>query len=89
MSEYHLDDLRDPDREVVRPKGVKKHSSFHYCKWAAGDWEARYYAYTPAHRAECERHINQLVNNPAWFKYKPKVDRRAAVANNKARGKRR
>ncbi len=86
MSEYHLDELRDPDQEIIRPKGTKRHSSFHYCKWAAGHWEASFFAGTPLHRQECEAHLHQLANNPTWFKYNPKRDRRKAAMNNRARG---
>lgn len=87
MSEYYESDFQDPDREIVRPKGIKKSASFSYCKWAAGDWEARFYAWTDSHRRECEFTINQMLNNPAWFKARPpKIDKRAAAANNRARG---
>lgn len=86
MSNYHQHDLEDPEQEVVRSQDVKKHSAFHYCKWAAGDEEARFYAWTPTHRKECEFTINQMVNNPAWFKTrKPKIDKVTATRNNRAR----
>lgn len=88
MTEYYEDDMANPEQEVVRPKAKKKGSSFAYCKWAAGDWEARFYYWTDAHRRECEQTINDMVNNPVWFKTKrKKVDKAAAVANNKAKGR--
>ena len=86
-NDYRQEDLTDPDRLLVRPIDMKKHSDLSFCKWAAGDWEARFYAFTETHDRERERHLQQLMNSPVWFKYKPsKVDKRAAVANNKARG---
>jgi len=82
MSEYYPEDLIDPDREVIRPRVKKKHDPFEYCKWAAGDWDAKFYAWTPTHRKECEEHVKQLLNNPAWYKHKPrKVDKKAATRN--------
>ena len=88
MTGYDKRDMEDPDQEIVRPKGTKKHTSFSYCKWAAGDWEARFYAWTTTHRQECEFSVNQMADNPAWFKVrKPKVDKQAAARNNKSRGK--
>ena len=87
MNDYYADDMNDPEREIIRPKELKKSASFTYCKWAAGDWEARFYAWTPAHDAERERTIRDMVNNPAWFKTKRKaIDKRIAASNNKARG---
>lgn len=83
---YDERDLLDEDLILVRPKEKKKSSSFEYCKWAAGDWEARFYAWTPAHRRECEQMIKQMTNNPAWFKVKVKKDRRQLARDNKARG---
>lgn len=78
------------DNEIVRPKNAKKHEPFAYCKWAAGDWEARYYYNTDAHVASRDEAINSMVNDPAWFKKKSKkLDRRVVTANNKARGKKR
>lgn len=86
MSEYYESDFSDPEREVIRPRDKKRHDPFEYCKWAAGDWEARFYAWTRPHREECEFTIKQMANNPAWFKTKrKKVDRKAATRNNKAK----
>lgn len=83
-NEYYATDLTDPDRVVVRPRSKKKHDKFEYCKWAAGDWEARFYIGTPTHRDQCDDHIKQIVNNPCWFTYRArKVDKRAAVAGSK------
>ncbi len=86
MSEYYESDFADPEQEVIRPRSKKKHDSFEYCKWAVGDWEARFYAWTKTHRAQCEAHIKQLTNNTAWYQCKPKkIDKKAAANNNKAR----
>lgn len=79
--------MNDKKDEIVRPKDVKKHSSFSHCKWAAGEWEGRFYAWTPTHRDQCEFTIDQMINNPAWFKTKaPKVDKQSAARNNKSKG---
>ncbi len=87
MSEYYESDFADPDQEVIRPRSKKKHDSFEYCKWAVGDWEARFYAWTPTHRKQCEAHLKQLMNDPTWHQCKAtKVDKKAAVSNNRARG---
>ena len=77
------------DREIIRPKSAKKSDPFAYCKWALGDWEARFYAHTAAHIESREETINQMRNNPAWFKCKGrKIDPRQAIKNNKAKGSR-
>lgn len=87
MSEYYESDFADPDREVIRPRTKKRHDPFEYCKWAAGHWEASFFAWTDAHRAQCEEHLKQLINNPAWYKCKTrKIDKRAAARNNQAKG---
>lgn len=87
MSEYYESDFTDPEREVIRPKVKKRHDPFEYCKWAAGDWEAKFFAGTPAHREQCDAHLKQLINNPAWYKCKPKkIDKKAAARNNRAKG---
>ena len=75
------------DREIIRDKSKRKSDSFEYCKWAIGDWEARFYANTDAHLEARAEMINQLVTNPAWFRYKPKsVDKRIATRK-KTQGK--
>jgi hypothetical protein len=82
MSEYYDSDFADPEREIIRPRAKKRHDPFEYCKWAAGDWDARFYAWTPTHRKQCAAHLKQLINNPAWFKCKAKkVDKKAATRN--------
>jgi len=86
MSDYYESDLADPDREIIRPKSKKRHDPFVNCKWAAGEWESSYYAWTPIHREQCAKHIKQLLNNPAWFKGKGSDDARAIIRNNKAKG---
>tara|TARA_S200002703_G_scaffold17832_1_gene14580 strand:- start:1021 stop:1371 length:351 start_codon:yes stop_codon:yes gene_type:complete len=87
MSEYHEGDLNDPDRDIIRPKGTKKSSSFSYCKWAVGDWEARFYAWTPEHRKSMKHTLNQLMNDPCWYSAKPmKKDLKAIARVNKAKG---
>ncbi len=88
MSDYYEEDFHDDDREVVRPKAMKKNSSFSYCKWAPGDWEARFYAWTPAHKESRRRHLKVLMNDPCWYNYNPKKDAKLVAQNNKARGKR-
>ena len=80
--------MSNSDREIVRPKNSKKSDPFAYCKWAKGDWEARFYYHTDAHVESRDDTINQMLNNPAWFKAKgKKIDPKQAVKNNKARGK--
>ncbi len=70
------------DREIIRDKSKRKSDSFEYCKWAVGDWDARFYANTDAHLESRADTINQLINNPAWYKCKPKkVDKKAGVTN--------
>ena len=76
------------DREIIRPPTAKKSDPFAYCKWALGDWEARFYLHTAPHQESCEHTIKQMLNNPAWFKTKgKKLDAKQAVRDNKARGK--
>lgn len=88
MNEYYESDLNDPEREVVRPKAKKRHDPFEYCKWAAGDWDARFYAWTKTHRSMCELHIKQLADSPSWYKWKqPKVDKKAASKSKRRKGK--
>jgi len=85
--DYYESDLTDPDREIIRPKVKKRYDPFEYCKWAAGDWEAKFYAGTPIHDEQCEAFVKQLLNNPAWFKCKTKkIDARAVTRDNKAQG---
>ena len=85
-SDYYENDLKDPEVLVVRPKGTKRQSALAYCKWAAGDWEANFYAWTDTHRGQCKKHLKQLESNASWFKWRaPKIDKRAAAANNQAR----
>ncbi len=87
MNDYYESDFTDPDREVIRPRSKKKHDSFEYCKWAAEDWDARFYAWTKTHREQCEAHLKQLTSNPAWYQCKPKkVDKKAATRS-KHKGK--
>jgi len=70
------------EREIVRPEGTRKNEAFSYCRWASFEWDAKFYAWTPTHRQECEHLIDQLVNNPAWFKCRPrKIDKKAATRN--------
>lgn len=78
------------DREIIRPDHVKRSDPFVYCKWAAGDWNARFYANTDAHLESRADTIKQILNNPAWFSHKgKKIDPKQAIKNNKAKGKRR
>jgi len=78
------------DREIIRPKSSKKSDPFAYCKWALGDWEARFYLHSTPHQAACAHTIKQMVNNPAWFKTKgKKIDPKQAVRDNKAKGQKR
>ena len=77
------------DTEIVRPKDKKKSESFAYCKWAMGDWEARFYIHTPTHVESREATIKSIREDPAWVKRKTKVDARQAMKNNKAKGKKR
>ena len=42
MTEYYESDFADPEREIIRPRAKKRHDPFEYCKWAAGDWDARF-----------------------------------------------
>jgi len=87
MNDYYEDDMNDPDTKFVRPKDAKKSSSLSYCKWAAQEWEARYYAWTPEHRKSMEFTLNQLMNDPCWGTAKSrKIDARSIVKSNKARG---
>jgi len=80
--------MTNKDLEVVRPQSTGKSEPFAYCKWALGDWEARFYIHTAAHVESREATIKSMRNDAAWFKRKTKVDPRQAVKNNKAKGKR-
>lgn len=53
--------------EVVRGNGKKKREEFSYCKWAAGAWEAEYYANTPAHMRSRARTLKVIMNDPCWY----------------------
>ena len=81
--------MSDNSVEVIRSQNTKRSDPFVYCKWAAGDWEARFYINTPAHLESREDTIKQILNNPAWCKSKgKKIDPKQAVKNNKAKGTR-
>ena len=85
---YFPEDLQDPDMLVVRSRDVKRRDPFVYCRWAAGDWEAHFYANTDAHLKSRADTIKQLVNNPVWFKCKSKkLDKRTVTKNSKNQGK--
>lgn len=78
------------DTELIRPSTTKKSDPFVHCKWAKGEWEARYYAHTAPHVESRNETINQMLNNPAWFKCRgKKIDPKQAIKNNKAKGNRR
>lgn len=57
----------DKTLEVVRGDGKKKRDDFSYCEWAAGAWEAEYYANTPAHMKSRARTLRVLMNDPCWM----------------------
>lgn len=85
-NDYYESDFMNPDVVIIRPKENQKRKPFVYCKWAAQDWEARFYAGTPTHKKQCEDHIKQLVNNPSWYNCKVgkagKVNKKAAIRSN-------
>ena len=57
----------DKTLEVVRGEGKKKGEEFAYCKWAAGAWEAEFYANTPAHMKSRARTLHVMMTDPCWY----------------------
>ena len=79
----HAANSNDDDKtlEVIRGEGQKKRSEFAYCKWAAGAWEAEFYANTPTHRKSIDKTINVMLNDPCWYSTLKRfsVDTKAAM----------
>jgi hypothetical protein len=63
----------DKNLEVIRGEGKKKREEFAYCKWAAGAWEAEFYANTTAHKKSIARTIKVLMNDPCWYSTLPRL----------------
>lgn len=78
--------MNNDDLEIIRSNNVSKSEPFAFCRWAAGEWEAKFYAHTPAHVESREATIHLMRNDVAWFKNKKKIDAKQAIKNNKARG---
>jgi hypothetical protein len=57
----------DKTLEVVRGEGKKKREEFAYCKWAAGAWEAEFYAGTPAHDKSRAKTLHIIMTDPVWY----------------------
>jgi hypothetical protein len=70
-----------PNLEVVRGEGQKKRSEFAYCKWAAGAWEAEFYANTPTHYKSVDKTLKIMLNDPCWYSTLKRfnVDTKAAM----------
>ena len=56
----------DKTVEVIR-EGKKKRDDFVWCKWAAGAWEAEFYANTPAHMKSRARTLRVMMNDGCWY----------------------
>jgi len=67
--------------EIVRDSSQKKRAEFAYCKWAAGAWEAEYYASTPTHQKSIDRTLKVMINDPCWYStiHRLKTDTRAIM----------
>jgi len=74
--------------EVVRGEGKKKREEFAYCKWAAGAWEAEFYANTPAHKKSIARTIRVLMNDPCWYSTLKRLKTDTRKMQNRASGAR-
>jgi len=79
---------KDKNFEVVRAKGKRKSDPMPNCSWCAGEWEGKYYAWTPQHEKSRERTIKIMQNDVAWYK---KINKKNPTikrtrANNQAKG---
>lgn len=75
--------------EITRSGKKKRSDPFEYCKWAPGDWAARFYANTAPHEKSRANTIKRMVSDPAWFRMKMNEDIKMTSSDNKARGSKR
>lgn len=76
----------DKTLEVVRGEGKKKREEFAYCKWAAGAWEAEFYANTPAHMKSRARTLKVMMNDPVWYSTLKRLKSDTRKMQNRASG---
>ena len=76
----------DKTLEVVRGEGKKKREEFAYCKWAAGAWEAGFYANTPAHMKSRARTLKVMMNDPVWYSTLKRLKSDTRKMQNRASG---